>query len=256
MTAEPGATRSAANPQPRWGNCERNLKGQAIVDTLRLALGSRLQARHWLDIGCGSGGIARQLVQDVDSVVGVDPESWPQWPDMCSNEPRLSFIVARLDTEQIPLNPGSFDAIVCNQVYEHVLDPQQLIINISRLLAPGGVCYFAGPNLLWPIEPHVYWPFVHWLPRRLALAVMRTAGSARAHELDAFSRASWTLEKWFRSAGLDASPAFNLRAAAQPGSRATDRMVRALSRCPSWAYRVMNPLVPGFVYILSKPGAV
>lgn len=84
MTAEPGATRSAVNPQPRWGNCERNLKGQAIVDTLRLALGSRLQARRWLDIGCGSGGIARQLVQDVDSVVGVDPEPWPQWPDMCS----------------------------------------------------------------------------------------------------------------------------------------------------------------------------
>ena len=59
----------------------------------------------------------------------------------------------------------------------------------------GGIAYFAGPNLLFPIEPHVFWPFVHWLPRGLAVRLMRALGSRKV--LDANSASWWRLHAWF-----------------------------------------------------------
>jgi hypothetical protein len=36
------------------------------------------------------------------------------------------------------------------------------------LLRPGGVCYLAAINALWPIEPHYDLPFLSYLPKSLA----------------------------------------------------------------------------------------
>ena len=42
--------------------------------------------------------------------------------------------------------PGSFDAVHCAQVLEHVLEPEACVVRIADLLAPGGVAFIEVPN--------------------------------------------------------------------------------------------------------------
>lgn len=241
---------------PRWGNEGRDRKAMAILRTMVSRCGERIGQGTWLDVGCGSGGIASALAPHVKQIVGVDPEPWPTWSALTEGQPNLSFLPAGFDGDQLPLPEGTADVVICNQVYEHVAHPAVLIRNIHRVLKPGGVCYFAGPNLLWPVEPHVFWPFVHWLPRRSAQRLMRALGSKRADVLDAYSATQWTLMGWFDSAGFSVSNLLRARGAAGLALGRYKRLSLVAAALPDGIYRLLGPVAPGFVFLLTKPTGV
>ncbi len=139
--------------------------------------------------------------------------------------------------------------VVCNQVYEHVSDPQQLIREIFRILKPGGRCYFAGPNLIFPIEPHVFWPFVHWLPRGFAVKLMRVCGSSGV--LDANSTHYWRLRRWLGAFHIRNSVPYILRNPVLYGR--SGALWRMLGHMPEWMLDRATWLSPGFVFMLRKP---
>ena len=238
--------------KPRWGNEARALKAQAILSTLTKYCGDQVVDGAWLDVGCGSGGIAASLASRVHVVVGIDPEPWDAWEDATAALSNLGFIVGAFDGEEFPATEESMDVVICNQVYEHVINPQRLVRNINRILRPGGVCYFAGPNLLWPVEPHVFWPFVHWLPRKWAHAVMRALGSRRTHELDAFSTNYWTLTRWFDDAGFEFKSGIGGRIQSGLELRGSRRLSRLADSIPNVLYAALTPFSPTFVFILRK----
>ena len=235
---------------PRWGQEGRDRKAEAILATLQLHCGRDLTRGTWLDIGCGSGGVAATLAGHVQHVVGVDPESWECWNQFRKDHPNLDLHEGSYRDLGTLLQADSIDVVVCNQVYEHVDDPIALLAAIHRVMKPGAVCYFAGPNFWWPIEPHVFWPFVHWLPRSFAHRVMRALGSKRAQSLDAWSTHYWRLTKWFRGAGFALSTAIAARIDSEFAERGWG------VRLPRWFAMLVNalaPLSPGFVFVLRKP---
>jgi SAM-dependent methyltransferase len=136
------------------------VKAEKIVSILRDVWSDRLAESRCLDLGCGIGVIANQLRLSARMVVAMDSE----W-DLIS---RTSSELARLqgDGSRLPFNDATFDLMTCAQVYEHVADPVQLVAEIARVLKPGGICYFSGPNRLWPYEYHYQTWLVHWLPDR------------------------------------------------------------------------------------------
>ena len=238
---------------PRWGNKGRDRKALAILRTLEQHCGPSIVEGAWLDVGCGSGGIALTLASKARYVTGVDPEPWDAWGDAIASCSNLRLVTGAFDAQASSVSDASMDVVVCNQVYEHVRDPAALIRNIQRALVPGGVCYFAGPNLLWPVEPHVLWPFVHWLPRQRAQTLMRNLGSCQADALDAYSTHYWRLHEWFGSCGFVAEPAVGARITAELQVRGYERSGRLASKLPRSLLRLMMPLAPGFVFILRKP---
>lgn len=236
---------------PRWGNEDRDRKALAIWLTLSQCCGPRIAEGAWLDVGCGSGGIAAALATKVRHVTGVDPEPWEAWTYAMTANLNLKLIAGVFDGVVPPVSDASVDVVVCNQVYEHVANPIALLRNIHRVLVPGGVCYFAGPNLIWPIEPHVFWPFVHWLPRRFAIMLMRGLGSRRAQELDAWSWSYWRLTRAFRETGFDFTGAIRERIGAQ-AEISNSIAARMAARIPKRLVSVLTPAAPGFVFILHK----
>lgn len=232
---------------PPWGTQGRDLKASRILKVMKHFTSTPVEMTTWVDLGCGSGGIAAALAPHVKHITGIDPESWPYWQEYSKRQLNLSFV--RQPVEQLAIPHESVDVVVCNQVYEHVPDPQFLIQQIYRVLKPGGYCYFAGPNLIFPIEPHVFWPFVHWLPRRFAVNVMRMLGARKV--VDANSVSYWTLRKWLA--------AFEVRNAlpdiiAAPGKFGFHgRLYRALSWIPRRFIENLTWLSPGFVFVLRKP---
>lgn len=63
------------------------------------------------------------------------------------------------------LPDGVFHFIFTHYVLEHVADIDAVTAEIGRLTAPGGCGFHVYPGKLRPIEPHLFMPFVHWLPK-------------------------------------------------------------------------------------------
>lgn len=243
---------SGAEAKPRWGDQARDQKAMAIHATLVEVCGPQVAGGTWLDVGCGSGGIAAGLASRVERVFGVDPEPWPTWPDLMAAHANLILQVGGFDAEIPPRLEKAVDVVICNQVYEHVRNPAQLVRNLGRVVGSKGVCYFAGPNLLWPVEPHVFWPAVHWMPRRFAQRLMTALGSDQAKALDAFSAPSWRLRRWFRQSGFEVRCALRERLVVELRARGHLSLAVAMGLVPRWIYRLLEPVAPGFVYVLTK----
>jgi len=81
-----------------------------------------------LDVGCGTKPY-RSLFE-VDEYVGLDVD----------NEASRRHAIADVlyDGRTFPFESGRFDAVLCNQVLEHVFDPDAFIGEMRRVLAPGG----------------------------------------------------------------------------------------------------------------------
>lgn len=238
--------------KPRWGSEGREQKATAILSSLLAYSDEKILNGLWVDVGCGSGGMVSALAPYVRRVVGVDPEPWPQWSECSSSRLNASFVIAYCDRDEFPLLPDSADIIICNQVYEHVRDPQKLLFNIYTLLKPGGVCYFAGPNLLWPIEPHLFWPFVHWFPRSFSQELMALLGSKQFHLLDANSTHYWKLVGWMKGQGFEVFDGIKTRLFHSLVNASMLNSAKFVSKIPLRFFRAAHPLSPGFVFILSK----
>lgn len=89
-----------------------------------------------LDVGAGEGQVARRAAAAADLVVGVDPSAG-QLANARSagGGPRY----ARARGERLPFAAGSFDAVVCCLVIEHTDDADAVLVEMARVLSPGGV---------------------------------------------------------------------------------------------------------------------
>ena len=125
-----------------------------------------------LENGCGVGEYLERLSADACLAVGVDIE-FPRLLDAKKKNPNLVCAAG----EHLPFKQGQFDAMLSNEVIEHVQDDRQSVAEIARTLAVGGVLAVFCPNRGYPVETHgIYWkgkyhfgniPFVNYLPMKL-----------------------------------------------------------------------------------------
>lgn len=93
-----------------------------------------------VDLGCGPGHLAAELVEDVGvrgAVVGLDREpSMLQAARGRAPADRLRLVTA--DVTAVPIPDGAVDRVVAVQVLEYVPDVEQALAEVRRLLKPGG----------------------------------------------------------------------------------------------------------------------
>jgi 2-polyprenyl-6-hydroxyphenyl methylase / 3-demethylubiquinone-9 3-methyltransferase len=102
-----------------------------------------------LEVGCGGGLICEQLAQRRAEMVGIDPSQGALAAATAhAQEQGLSQHIHYQQgyAESLPFADGSFSAIVCFDVLEHVRDLKATIEEIARVLAPGGVFVFDTIN--------------------------------------------------------------------------------------------------------------
>ncbi len=206
---------------------------------------ARFEPAVCLDIGCSSGLITSQLASLCDQMIGMDYDNIALHLAPPFVRERVSLL--RGDAMSMPFPDQSIDLVLCAQVYEHVPDDVRLFEEIYRVLRPGGVVFFSGPNWLFPIEPHYYLPFLHWLPERWADRYLRLTGKGdRYYER---SRHLWGLRKLLRQFAIED---VTLNALKQVDAPWLSPIVTAI---PAWLWRFLLPLLPNFNWILYKPMA-
>jgi len=93
-----------------------------------------------LEVGCGSGTIARLIARDprVREVVGVDssPLLVSKARHLAAGDARLRFDVA--DGTALSFGASSFDTVILHRVLSHVPRPEQVLVEAARVLRPGG----------------------------------------------------------------------------------------------------------------------
>jgi len=209
-----------------------------------------LSALDCLDVGCGDGGITAQLAPHFRLVIGIDVE--PQSVHRAKSSVRqknLMFSVA--SAHHIPFNESSFDVVVCAQVYEHVQDQHALASEIWRIIRPGGVCFFSGPNRLKIMEEHYWLPFLSWLPRPLADRYLRAFRRVAAY--DAFPRFYWELRKLWNKFEMTNTMIDLLRSPDRYAVHLSRRYRMFIRILPDWLLNLLSPLYPNYNWILVKP---
>lgn len=144
-----------------------------------------------LDVGCSSGIMTSLIASLFHKTFGLDYDEVALKAIDSTARAAAQFI--RGDGMYLPFMDNSIDVIICAQVYEHVPDDRLLLKEIYRVLKPGGIVFFSGPNWLFPIEPHYHLPFLHWLPRRFADFYLRL--TRRGYRYYERIRPLWELRK-------------------------------------------------------------
>jgi SAM-dependent methyltransferase len=107
-----------------------------------------------LDIGCGRGGLIELLHCQVALAVGVDADRRSLVEHRAPVVRRVSGFV-----ENLPFPDECFDLVICSWVFEHLVRPQQVFSEISRVLrnpdpstgALEGHLVFLAPNAWHPL---------------------------------------------------------------------------------------------------------
>jgi 2-polyprenyl-6-hydroxyphenyl methylase/3-demethylubiquinone-9 3-methyltransferase len=108
-----------------------------------------LTQQEILEVGCGGGLICEQLAHRGAIMVGIDPSPGAlATARKHAQEQGLGHNIYYQQgyAESLPYANGSFSAIVCFDVLEHVRDLNATIKEVARVLAPGGVFVFDTIN--------------------------------------------------------------------------------------------------------------
>lgn len=223
----------------------RDCKATKILHVLEDFLGHDLSGLVCMDMGCSIGVITRQLAKSGLFAVGIDIDDEAIQQAAESSEGQAFFVTA--DVGDTPFTDGTFDIIVCSQVYEHTPSLELLAAEIYRLLKDDGVCFFSGPNRWAVMERHYNLPFLSWLPQCWADRYVRMTNRAQEyyeHPLSAFELRQALHQFIIHD--------YTLRLLSNPNHFALNEKIRFVRHIPIWVWRLLYKWIPNFNWILIK----
>ncbi len=147
-----------------------------------------------LDVGCGGGLLSEALAQAGARVTGLDlAPNLLKVARLHGLESGIKVDYREMAVERLAEDsPGTFDAITCMEMLEHVPQPTLIIDACARLLKPGGRLFLSTLNRT---------------PAAFALAIVGAEYIARVlpkgtHQYRDFIKPS-EIASWLRKAGLE-----------------------------------------------------
>jgi 2-polyprenyl-3-methyl-5-hydroxy-6-metoxy-1,4-benzoquinol methylase len=223
----------------------RRRQAVKIAAALQTRTRQPLERAICVDVGCSSGLISASLAPLMRAFIGVEYDE--QALAVVSDEQKSHLTFARGDAMRLPFADASVDVVICAQVYEHVPDARQLFAEMARIMKPGAIAFFSGPNWLFPVEPHYFLPFLHWLPSGLADAWLRRLGKGD-HYYER-SQTLFVLRRMLHQFEIQDVTREVARGILEERGGVSARMITLL---PDFFWRLALPFLPNFNWVLFK----
>jgi len=136
---EPGRGRSTREAYGEWRRSRLGAITDALEGKLLLELLGGIEGARILDVGCGDGTFAGDMLREGAHVTAMDAD-----PDMIVAAHRRAahfpggedFLVA--DADRLPFADGAFDAVTAVTVLCLLGNPSGAVREMARVLKPGG----------------------------------------------------------------------------------------------------------------------
>jgi ubiquinone/menaquinone biosynthesis C-methylase UbiE len=130
----------------------------SFIDDLLLKV--PLRNRVVLDVGCGRGEVAREVMRRVGEVVahGIDSDLCGLADVKAETSNRLT--IHKMDVTNLAFPDAYFDAAYSLNVLEHINDLEGAYREVRRVLKPGGLLYLDASPIWTSYRGH---HFNHWL---------------------------------------------------------------------------------------------
>lgn len=113
-----------------------NKLARYLSSRYKLSKGSKL-----LDLGCGRGEFLRGFIKCGLKGYGVDQSTIAK--SIC---PEAEILQADIENKPLPYDDNIFDTIFSKSVLEHLYFPEKLVLEIYRILKPGGLVITMVPD--------------------------------------------------------------------------------------------------------------
>jgi 2-polyprenyl-6-hydroxyphenyl methylase/3-demethylubiquinone-9 3-methyltransferase len=152
VNADPSELAKFSELAHRWWDPQSEFRPLHEINPLRLEwIQSQcpLKGKRVLDVGCGGGILSDSMARKGAEVVGIDLAAKAlrvaQLHALEASTPNVQYreISAEALADQ---EPGSFDAVTCMEMLEHVPDPSSVVRACSRLVKPGGWVFISTIN--------------------------------------------------------------------------------------------------------------
>ncbi len=141
-----------------------------------------------LEVGCGIGGNIAPYASMGHRVTGIDIDANSiDWAKKIFLQRGLSGRFIHGDIHEYE-DDSHYQLIVMHDVIEHIADKHRLMLRLQELIADDGVLYVAFPAWRMPFGGHQQvartkfvsrCPFIHLLPRKLFVWLLRQLGESR-----------------------------------------------------------------------------
>jgi len=134
------------NPTRRWLHRSRRAW---LVEAIE-RFGAR--ARRAIEIGPGSGVYLPTLASVAEEVVGADVEDayLRQLRGIEDDHGNVRLVHDDITRSSFP--DDHFDLVLCSEVIEHIRDSRRALVEMHRVLRPGGVLILSTPQRFSPLE--------------------------------------------------------------------------------------------------------
>ena len=152
LNADPAELAKFSDLAHRWWDRDSEFRPLHQINPLRLEwIQSQcpLAGQRVLDVGCGGGILADAMARRGADVLGIDLSTKAlRVAELHALEAQTLGVhyrevsIEALAAEQ----PGTFDAVTCMEMLEHVPDPGSVVRACAALVKPGGWVFFSTIN--------------------------------------------------------------------------------------------------------------
>ena len=133
-----------------------------------------------LDLGCGTGELARALVAVGLHAVGCDISAEMLRHASRNSGRQAGWVLLDSCWRRLPFAPAAFDVVVAASVLEYVDEPTAILRECARVLRPGGIVVCTVPDLRHPVR------WLEWLARWAARGPQARAVGGHWPRLDGY----------------------------------------------------------------------